>query len=97
MGSERNKRKVLEGIVVSDAMDKTVLVRVERTVQDPRYKKFVRKRKKYMAHDENNQCRVGDRVEIIETRPLSRHKRFRVRRILERAKIMEEVMGNDTK
>jgi len=93
---KKGKRKVLEGIVVSDAMEKTVIVQVERTVKDRRYKKFVHKRKKFMAHDEKNECRVGDKVEIMETRPLSRHKRFRVRRVLEKGKIMEEVLVNDT-
>ncbi|MDW8051358.1 MAG: 30S ribosomal protein S17 [Armatimonadota bacterium] len=81
----RGRRKVRVGIVVSDKMDKTVVVAVTRSFRHPLYKKTIRRTKKYMAHDEHNQCRVGDRVEIVETRPLSRHKRWRVRRILERA------------
>jgi len=93
---KKGKRKVLEGIVVSDAMEKTVIVLVGGTVKDQRYKKYVHKRKKLMAHDEKNECRVGDKVEIVETRPLSKQKRFRVRRVLEKGKIMEEVSVNDT-
>ncbi|GIV05324.1 MAG: hypothetical protein KatS3mg016_0899 [Fimbriimonadales bacterium] len=81
----KGRRKVRVGVVVSDKMDKTVVVAVMRSYRHPIYKKTIRRTKKYMAHDEQNQCRVGDRVEIVETRPLSRHKRWRVRRILERA------------
>jgi len=93
----RGKRKIFQGVVVSDRMDKTVVVMVEQTVLHPLYKKYIRRKKKYMAHDEENQCRVGDRVEIIESRPLSKHKRWRVRRILERAKKLgEEAVSNDT-
>ncbi len=72
------KRKRYKGIVVSDKMDKTVVVMVERLVQHPLYKKYIKKRKKFYAHDENNECKVGDKVEIEETRPLSKLKRFRV-------------------
>ena len=74
--------KIRQGVVVSDKMDKTVTVRVERLVRHPRYKKFVRQRKNYKAHDPNNQCGVGDLVSISETRPLSKDKRWRVRRVL---------------
>jgi small subunit ribosomal protein S17 len=81
----KGRRKVRVGVVVSDKMDKTVVVAVMRSYRHPIYKKTIRRTKKYMAHDEQNQCRVGDRVEIVETRPLSRHKRWRVRQILERA------------
>lgn len=81
----KGRRKVRVGVVVSDKMDKTVVVAVMRSYRHPLYKKTIRRTKKYMAHDEHNQCRVGDRVEIVETRPLSRHKRWRVRQILERA------------
>ena len=80
----RGKRKVRIGRVVSDKMDKTVVVAVTRSFRHPLYGKTIRRTKKYMAHDEHNQCRVGDLVEIVETRPLSRHKRWRVRTILER-------------
>lgn len=82
---KRGRRKVFEGVVVSDKMDKTVVVMVERMVLHPRYKKYVRYRKKFMAHDENNECKVGDVVRIMETRPLSRRKRWRVVEILKRA------------
>jgi len=92
------KRKEFIGTVVSDKMDKTVVVLVETMVRHPLYEKLVRKRKKYMAHDENNECRVGDKVLIEETRPLSRRKRWRVKKILERAKVVsteqtEEIGG----
>lgn len=82
---ERGKRKTLTGLVISDKMDKTVVVMVNRLVLHPIYKKYVRKRKKVKAHDEKNECRVGDKVLLIETRPLSREKRWRVKQILERA------------
>lgn len=82
----RGTRKVLTGRVVSDKMDKTVVVAVERVFRHPLYKKTVRKTKRYKAHDENNECRVGDLVEIMETRPLSKEKYFRVVKIIEKAK-----------
>jgi small subunit ribosomal protein S17 len=78
--TERRKRR--EGVVVSDKMNKTVVVEVERLVRHPTYHKFLRQRRRYKAHDEKNQCRVGDRVRIIETRPLSRDKRWAVLVIL---------------
>ena len=80
--TERRKRR--EGVVVSDKMDKTVVVEVERLVRHTRYHKFLRQRKRYKAHDERNQCRVGDRVRIVETRPLSADKRWAVLAILAR-------------
>lgn len=83
---ERGYRKVLRGRVVSDKMDKTVVVLVERVFRHPLYKKTVIKSKRYKAHDEDNECRVGDIVEIMETRPISKEKYFRVVKILERAK-----------
>jgi len=79
------QRKVREGIVVSDKMDKTVVVLVERLVQHAVYKKYVRQRKKYKAHDPDNRCRVGDQVSIVETRPLSRDKRWRVQNVVKPA------------
>jgi len=82
---ERNRRKTRVGYVVSDKMDKTVVVAVEEFVRHPLYGKAVRKTKKFKAHDENNECRVGDKVRIMETRPLSKDKRWRVAEILERA------------
>ncbi len=79
------QRKRLVGVVASDKMDKTVMVVVERQYQHPLYKKVVRSSKKYMAHDEENACRVGDKVRIVESRPLSRRKRWAIEEILERA------------
>jgi small subunit ribosomal protein S17 len=81
----RNQRKVRTGVVVNNKMDKTVVVEVSRTVIHPVYKKFVRRRKRFMAHDEENRCRIGDEVMIVETRPLSRHKRWRVRKVVKEA------------
>ncbi len=80
----RERRKRLVGVVVSDKMDKTVVVRVERTVRHPRYGKVLRRRKKYKAHDDANACRVGDVVRIVESRPLSREKRWAVEQIVRR-------------
>jgi small subunit ribosomal protein S17 len=85
-----NRRKVRIGVVVSDKMDKTVVVRVTREFRHPLYGKRVKKSKKYMAHAELNQCQVGDVVKIMETRPLSRHKRWRVVEIVEKAKKLGE-------
>ncbi len=82
---ERGKRKTLSGVVSSDKMDKTVIVMVNRLVRHPVYKKFIRKRTKVKAHDEKNECHIGDKVLLVETRPLSKDKRWRVREILERA------------
>ena len=76
--SERGNKRTLVGTVVSDKMDKTVVVRVERLVQDPRYKKYVRRYSRFMAHDESNGCNIGDRVQIIEHRPISKTKRWKV-------------------
>ena len=73
------------GVVTSDKMEKTVIVMVKRLVLHPIYKKYVRKRKKIKAHDEKKQCHMGDKVLLIETRPLSREKRWRVKEVLERA------------
>lgn len=83
---KRDTRRVLTGRVVSDRMDKTVVVLVERMFRHPLYGKTVQRSKRYKAHDENNECRVGDLVEIMETRPLSKEKYFRVTRIIEKAK-----------
>lgn len=84
--SERNERKTKIGKVVSDKMQKTVVVAVEDLEQHPLYKKAVKKTVKFKAHDENNDSHIGDTVEIMETRPLSKDKRWRVVEILERAK-----------
>ena len=82
---KRGLRKTQTGIVVSDKMDKTVVVQVDRLVKHPTYKKYERRRSKYTVHDENNTCQLGDRVVIRETRPLSKSKRWRVSQIVEKA------------
>jgi small subunit ribosomal protein S17 len=84
--SVRPRRKVRTGVVVSDKMDKTVLVRVDRKVRHPLYKKTVARSNKLAAHDESNEAHVGDTVRVMETRPLSKSKRWRVVEIVERAK-----------
>ena len=86
MSTERNLRKTRVGKVVSDKMDKTVVVAIIDNVKHPLYKKIIKRTVKLKAHDENNQCRIGDRVEVMETRPLSKDKRWRVTNILEKAK-----------
>jgi small subunit ribosomal protein S17 len=80
----RGNRRVMIGTVVSDKMDKTVVVNVETMVEHPLYKKRVKRSKKYKAHDEGNQCQVGDKVRLMETRPLSKDKRWRVVEIVEK-------------
>jgi small subunit ribosomal protein S17 len=85
----RGKRKVLTGTVVSDKMDKTVVVSVERMVMHPMYKKYIRSMAKYKAHDKANECQIGDRVVIVESRPLSRTKRWRVSRIVKKQELAE--------
>ena len=84
--SERNLRKTRTGLVVSDKMDKTIVVAVEDNVRHPLYKKIVQHTVKLKAHDENNECRVGDRVMVMETRPMSKDKRWRLDHIIEKAK-----------
>ena len=84
--SARGYRKVREGVVVSDKMDKTVVVEVEDRIKHPRYAKIIRRTKRYKAHDGENACGVGDRVRLLETRPMSATKRWRVAEILEKAK-----------
>ena len=84
--STRGYRKVREGYVVSDKMDKTVVVEVEDRVKHPKYAKVIRRTRKYKAHDGDNACGVGDRVRLMETRPMSATKRWRVTEILEKAK-----------
>ncbi len=87
----KERRKRLTGHVLSDKMDKTVVVRVERLSRHPRYGKVLRVRRKYKAHDEQNDCHVGDLVRIVESRPLSREKRWQVEEIVKRAEEMPEV------
>ncbi len=84
--SERGFRKVRIGEVVSDKMEKTIVVKIEDSVKHPLYKKVIKRSIKLKAHDENNECKIGDRVEIMETRPLSKDKRWRLTKIVERAK-----------
>ena len=83
---ERNTRKVKIGKVISNKMDKTIVVAIEDRVQHPLYKKTVKSTYKLKAHDENNECGIGDTVEVMETRPLSKDKRWRLVRIIEKAK-----------
>ena len=83
---ERNRRRKRVGTVISNKMDKTIVVEVVSTYQDPEYKKYLRRSKTYKVHDENNECQVGDYVEIVETRPLSKDKYHRLNRIIEKAK-----------
>jgi len=82
---ERGLRKTQTGVVISNNMDKTVVVQVDRLVKHPVYQKYVRRRAKFKAHDENNTCQKGDRVVIRETRPLSKTKRWQVSQIVEKA------------
>lgn len=84
---ERGKRKTIVGTVVSDKMDKTVVVAVERVTVHPLYGKRLRRVRRYKAHDENNECRQGDRVRVVESRPISKEKRWRVESILERVAV----------
>jgi len=83
---ERNRRKVRVGKVVSDRMEKTIVVSIERLVKHPTYGRYVRKRTKFKVHDEKNECHIGDVVRFMETRPLSKDKRWRFVGIVERAK-----------
>ncbi len=83
---ERNLRKTNVGVVVSDKMDKTVVVAIQDNVKHPLYKKIIKRTVRFKAHDENNECKIGDRVAIMETRPISKDKRWRVTQIVEKAK-----------
>jgi small subunit ribosomal protein S17 len=85
MNTIRNQRRSVIGIVTSDKMNKTIAVRVERTYKHPKYGKYLRAYKKFYAHDEKGEAKMGDRVEIVSTRPLSRLKRWRLDRIVEKA------------
>jgi len=86
MAEAKIKRRVLQGVVSSDKMDKTVVVEVKHRVLHRTYKKYVSRRVRYKAHDERNECKLGDQVQIVESRPLSGDKRWRVQKITERAK-----------
>ena len=83
--SERGNRKTQIGVVVSDKMDKTVVVRIDRLVKHPVYNKYIKRSAKYKAHDSDNSCKIGDRVLIVETRPLSKDKCWKVRQIIEKS------------
>ena len=83
---ERNLRKTRVGKVISNKMDKTIVVAIEDNVKHPLYKKIVKRTYKLKAHDENNECRIGDRVKVMETRPLSKDKRWRLVEVVEKAK-----------
>jgi small subunit ribosomal protein S17 len=82
----RGNKRIIKGVVVSSTMDKTIVVRTQRLVKHPVFHKYIRRYVKYKAHDEDNSCNIGDKVLIVESRPLSREKRWRMREILERAK-----------
>ncbi len=84
--SERNLRKERVGVVVSNKMDKTIVVAIKDNVTHPLYKKIIKRTVKFKAHDENNECSIGDRVSIMETRPISKDKRWRLVKIIEKAK-----------
>lgn len=86
MAEERTLRKTRVGKVVSDKMDKTIVVAIQDNIKHPVYNKIVKRTVKFKAHDENNECRIGDKVEIMETRPLSKEKRWRLVEIIEKAK-----------
>lgn len=83
----RGMRKTMVGRVVSDRMEKTVVVEVQRLVRHPLYEKYIRRKARYKAHDEKNDCHVGDQVLLMETRPLSREKRWRVKQVLEKSSL----------
>jgi small subunit ribosomal protein S17 len=84
--NHRGNKRTIKGVVVSNKMEKTIVVRAERLVKHPIFHKYLRRYVKYKAHDEGNSCQIGDKVLIVESRPLSRDKRWRMRVILERAK-----------
>ena len=86
MEEQKSNRRTLSGVVVSDKGDKTIVVRVETLVKHPLVKKYIRRRKKFMAHDPQNECGMGDKVQIIEHRPLSARKRWHLVKIMEKAK-----------
>ena len=91
VSSKRGKRKEFVGTVVSDKMQKTIVVSVERLVSHGQYEKIIRRKEKFKAHDEKKEAHQGDKVRIVETRPLSKDKRWRLAQIISKAKIVEEV------
>ena len=86
MAAESGNKRVLQGVIAGNKMDKTVVVKVERVVKDPVFHKYIKRHVRYKAHDEENKCGMGDQVLIIESRPLSKDKRWRVKEILKKAK-----------
>lgn len=84
--AERGNKRLITGVVVSNGMEKTVVVRTERLVKHRTFQKYIRRHVKYKAHDERNECQIGDKVIIMESRPLSKDKRWRLREVLEKAK-----------
>jgi small subunit ribosomal protein S17 len=93
------KRRKMTGVVVKDKMDKTVVIEVEKFLKHPKYHKYLKTKKRYKAHDEKNECSIGDKVLIIESRPLSKEKRWVVKEIVKKEELLlirEEVTGNDT-
>lgn len=84
--AERGNKRLITGVVVSNGMEKTVVVRTERLVKHRTFQKYIRRHVKYKAHDEQNECQIGDKVIIMESRPLSKDKRWRLREVLEKAK-----------
>jgi small subunit ribosomal protein S17 len=92
-------RKKMTGVVVKDKMDKTVVIEVEKFLKHPKYHKYLKTKKRYKAHDEKSECNIGDKVLIVESRPLSKEKRWVVKEIIKKEELMlirEEVTGNDT-
>jgi small subunit ribosomal protein S17 len=92
-------RRKMTGVVVKDKMDKTVVIEVEKFLKHPKYHKYLKTKKRYKAHDEKSECKIGDRVMIMESRPLSKEKRWVVKEIVKKDELMlirEEVTGNDT-
>lgn len=92
-------RKKMTGVVIKDKMDKTVVIEVEKFLKHPKYHKYLKTKKRYKAHDENSECNIGDKVLIVESRPLSKEKRWVVKEIIKKEELMlirEEVTGNDT-
>ncbi len=96
MEERKRVRKLIKGVVVSNKMDRTVVVKVQRMVEYPKYRKMVRRFTKFKAHDPNRDCRIGDQVLIVETRPLSKDKRWRVKQILRRAVVDAAAPGVKT-
>lgn len=85
--AETGKHRILQGVVVSDKMQKTIVVKVDRRVKHGQYQKYLTMSKKYKAHDEKREAKVGDKVEIVESKPISKHKRWALRRVLERSSL----------